>query len=70
MVVPDSAVVRITVRSPDDDVVLMLDGQDTHKLRNDDVIDIRRGQTAVPLVQCAGRHYFDVLRSKLRWGER
>ena len=70
MVLPDSAVVRVTVRSPDEDVVLTLDGQDGVKLHNHDVVEIRKGQSTVALVQSTTRTYFDVLRSKLRWGER
>ncbi len=70
VVLPDSAVVRVTVRSPDEDVVLTLDGQEGMKLRSDDVVEIRRGASRVPLVQSASRGYFDVLRSKLSWGAR
>ena len=70
MVLPDSAVVAVTVRSPDEDVVLSLDGQDGTKLHSHDTVEIRKGKSTVPLVQSATRTYFDVLRSKLRWGER
>jgi NAD+ kinase len=70
IVVPDSAVVGITVRSPDDDLVLTLDGQEGLKLHSDDLVEIHKSSAIVPLVQSATRNYFDVLRSKLRWGER
>jgi NAD+ kinase len=70
MVLPDSVAVAVTVRSPDEDVVLTLDGQEAMKLHSDDMVEIRKGTSTVPLVQPATRSYFDVLRSKLRWGER
>lgn len=70
MVLPDTAVVGVTVRSPDEDVVLTLDGQEALTLHNDDVVEIRKGAMTVPLVQSATRSYFSVLRSKLRWGAR
>ena len=70
MVLPDSAVVHVSVRSPDEDVVLTLDGQEGMKLHSGDAVEIRRGASTVPLVQSETRSYFDVLRSKLRWGER
>ena len=70
IVLPDSAVVRVSVRSLDEDVVLTLDGQEGMKLHSGDVVEIRKGSTSVPLVQSEARSYFDVLRSKLRWGER
>jgi len=70
MVLPDSAVVRIGVRSPDEDVFLTLDGQEGTALQSADVVEIRKGRTTVPLIESGTRSYFDVLRSKLRWGER
>ncbi|MFN8626501.1 MAG: NAD(+)/NADH kinase [Candidatus Binatia bacterium] len=70
VVLPDSARVAITVRSLHQDVVLTLDGQEGIALHNDDLVDIRKGDTSVPLVRSPTRNYYDVLRSKLRWGER
>ena len=70
MVLPDTAEVRIAVYSPDDDVVLTLDGQEGVRLQNEDVVEVCKGRNLVPLVQSGTRSYFDVLRSKLRWGER
>ncbi len=70
LVLPDTAVVTVTVRSEHEDVVLTLDGQEGIPLRNDDVVEVCKGRSNVPLVQSGTRHYFDVLRSKLRWGER
>ena len=70
LVLPDTAVVTVTVRSEHEDVVLTLDGQEGVPLRNDDVVEICKASSNVPLVQSTTRNYFDVLRSKLRWGER
>jgi len=70
MVLPDSAVVRVTARSPDEDVVLTVDGQEGLRLLSGDVVEIRKGRNIVPLVHAGTRSYFAVLRSKLRWGER
>ena len=70
LVLSDAAAVSVTVRSADDDVMLALDGQEAQRLRSEDRVDIRKGRNSVPLVRSASRTYFDVLRSKLRWGER
>ncbi len=70
IVLPDSAVIRVTVRSPDEDVVLTVDGQEGIALRSDDVVEVRKGRCRVPLLRTETRSYFDVLRNKLRWGER
>ena len=71
MVLPETSVVRVTVRSHgQQDVVLTIDGQDNSQLLPDDEIEIRKGASIVPLIQSPARRYFDVLRQKLRWGER
>jgi NAD+ kinase len=70
MVLPESALVTVMVRTPHEHVVLTLDGQEGIPLREGDVVEIRKGKSSVPLVRATNRNYFDVLRSKLRWGER
>jgi NAD+ kinase len=72
VVLPDTAVVRVGVhaRDGDEDTVLSLDGQFGTPLADADSIEIRKGHSTVPLVQSDDRTYFDVLRNKLRWGER
>lgn len=70
MVLPDSAVVKIRVHSRDGEVVLSLDGQLGTPLGNDNTVEISRGANTIALVQADNRTYFDVLRTKLRWGER
>ncbi len=70
MVLPDSAVVRVDACSPDEDVVLSLDGQEATPIRNGDIVTVQRGTATIPLIQPPGRDYFTMLRSKLRWGER
>jgi NAD+ kinase len=72
MVLPDSAVVAVRVHSRDGDgeVVLSLDGQVGNPLSREHTVEISRGAGTVALVRADNRTYFDVLRSKLRWGER
>jgi NAD+ kinase len=70
MVLPESALVTVMVRTPHEHVVLTLDGQEGIPLREGEVVEIRKGKSSVPLVRATNRNYFDVLRSKLRWGER
>ena len=53
-----------------DEVFVTFDGQSGHPLEADDVIDIRRADRPLLLVRASRRTYFDVLRQKLKWGER
>ncbi len=71
MVLADSSVVRVTVESPDaQEVLVSFDGQVSVPIHAGEEIEIRKAAGAVALVQCPGRSYFGVLRSKLRWGVR
>ena len=71
MILSDSSVVRVTVRTADThDVVMSLDGQESVPLQSDDVLEVRKAKASVSLVRPRGVRYFAVLRKKLRWGER
>jgi NAD kinase len=48
----------------------MLDGQRKEDLTSDDVIIVTKGRRAVIMLSLPTRNYFDVLRSKLRFGQR
>ncbi|GBD27902.1 NAD kinase [bacterium HR30] len=70
IVLPDRAVVRVAVETPGEDVVLTIDGQEAFPLLPGDEVEIRKAPVRAPLVQSPQRSYFEVLRTKLRWGER
>jgi NAD+ kinase len=53
-----------------DEVFVTFDGQSGHALESGDVITIRRAARPLRLVRSSSRSYFDVLRQKLKWGER
>jgi len=71
LVVTDTAAVSV---APDmngnDEVFVTFDGQSGHALQADDVVTIERASRPLCLVRSAQRSYFDVLRQKLKWGER
>jgi NAD+ kinase len=70
LVVSDEAVVELRVReSEEGGVHLTLDGQRGFPLANGDVVRVTRSPRSVRLVK-AGKDYYEVLRTKLKWGER
>jgi NAD+ kinase len=70
MVLQGNVRVEIVLRSAGQDVAVTLDGQQGAPLLNEDVVRIRRSPYRIALVRASARTYYDVLRSKLRWGER
>jgi NAD+ kinase len=52
------------------EMFVTLDGQHGRDLQRGDRVVVRRAPTSVALVRENGATYFDVLRNKLKWGER
>jgi NAD+ kinase len=70
IVLPDTANIQVVLRTADEDVILTLDGQEGHTLKQGDTVSMKRSSSTVALIKPQNRTFFDVLRSKLRWGER
>jgi NAD+ kinase len=69
IVVPDDALIELRLRTPNEEVVLTLDGQVGRPIGVDDRVLIRKSLTTFKIVQPKNRNYFEVLREKLRWGK-
>lgn len=69
LVVPDSAVVEILLRSDEEVAYLSMDGQPGLDLRDGDRVRCRRSDHKVRLFR-TDADFFHVLRTKLKWGER
>ena len=69
IVVPDDALIELRLRTPDEEVVLTLDGQVGLPISPEDRVLIRKSLTTFKIVQPKNRNYFEVLREKLRWGK-
>lgn len=70
IVVASDALISITLQSVNEDVFLTLDGQVGVTLKYGDVIRMERAEHRTKLVQSRSKDYFEVLRTKLKWGER
>jgi NAD+ kinase len=69
LVVPDSAVIEILLRSDEEVAYLSLDGQPGFDLKDGDRVRCRRSEHKVSLFR-TDADFFHVLRTKLKWGER
>ena len=70
LVVPDTARVEIDIAAAEEPVYLTLDGQVGFQLEPRDRVAITKSSSRVAFVQSPLKSYFEVLKSKLRWGER
>jgi NAD+ kinase len=70
IIVSDEALIRIEVKFQDEDVVLTADGQAGMPLQGGDVVEIRRSAHPALLVLSPTKDSFQILRTKLKWGER
>jgi len=70
IIVPDDAVIKATLNSKNEEVILTLDGQVGFPLQFGDTVETRKGRNAILLIESPYKSYFEVLRTKLRWGER
>jgi len=71
IVVPDNSVISITITSSTDDkVYLTMDGQEGFELTKGDSVEIRKSPSSVNLAVPQNLDYFEVLREKLKWGDR
>lgn len=71
IVVSRTAEVRVTLRSlPDEEVYLTLDGQVGVRLEPEDWVRVTLSRRRARLISSPARSYFELLRTKLKWGER
>ncbi len=68
IVVPDTSVIELRLKTEEEEVALTLDGQVGLPLKASDRVLIRKSRTTFNLVQPMNRNYFELLRDKLRWG--
>ena len=69
IVLPADQRIEVTLQS-DQDVMLTLDGQVGFALKEADVVAISQATARISLLRFPQKHFFSVLRTKLKWGER
>jgi len=70
VLVSDSSVIQVVNLAANGDAYLTIDGQVGEPLQAQDRIVCRSSQKAVSLIRPPRMLFFDVLRQKLKWGER
>jgi NAD+ kinase len=70
MVLPGESRVLVRIEGIPDQTFLTVDGQEAIQLRLGDELRCNRSDYAVKLIRLGENGFFDVLRSKLKWGEK
>lgn len=70
LVLPDTATIEVVVKSQREAVYVTVDGQVGVAARSDDIVRMKKASSHVELVQPPHKNYFEILRQKLKWGER
>jgi NAD+ kinase len=70
LIIPESSVIRVESRAEDGAAFLTIDGQIGEPLLKGDQIVCRTSEHMIHLIRPPRMMFFDVLRAKLKWGER
>ena len=70
IIIPDDVKIRALLKSRDEEVTLTLDGQQGFTLKFEDVVEVGKAEGRILLIKSPYRQYFELLREKLKWGER
>ena len=70
IVIRDTATIEVEVKVAEESVYLTVDGQVGMEIRSEDRVRMKKSASAVEIVQPLTKNYFEILRQKLKWGER
>jgi NAD+ kinase len=70
VLVPETSVIKSLSRGPDGSIYLTIDGQVGNPLHEGDAVVCRSSEYSLLLIRPPKLLFFDVLRQKLKWGER
>jgi NAD+ kinase len=70
VILADDQILKLKLNQHPERAVLMMDGQRREDLTSDDILMVTKGKKPVIMLSLPSRNYFDVLRAKLRFGQR
>jgi len=70
LIISDESIIRIELMSESEDVFLTVDGQVGVRIKRHDRVIVRKSEKTLSLVKSPFRSYFEILKKKLKWGER
>ncbi len=68
LVVPENVRIELSLAKKPKDIMVTLDGQEGYEIDEKDSLIIEKALYPVNMIVLPGQRYFDVLKTKLRWG--
>jgi NAD+ kinase len=69
IIVPDTSVIDVQMGENSEEVILTFDGQVGFDLVDNDRVIISKSEKKLKLIKSPDQDYYDILRTKLKWGE-
>jgi len=69
IIVPDTSVIEVQMGKHNEEVILTFDGQVGFDLMAHDRVIISKSEKKLKLIKSPDQDYYDILRTKLKWGE-
>jgi len=70
LIISDDSLIRVELMSESEDVFITVDGQVGARMERLDRVIVQKSQKTLSLVKSPFRSYFEILKQKLKWGER
>src|SRR5688500_13248122 len=71
LMIPGASIIEVTPKlDGGEEVFVTFDGQSGHPVETGDVVKVKKAPRPLRLIRASSRSYYDVLRQKLKWGER
>ena len=70
LVVPDTSTVELSLKPTQESIFMTVDGQIGLNLQGEDRVCVKKSSSYLELIESPNKSFFDILRQKLKWGER
>jgi NAD+ kinase len=69
IIIPDTSMIEISMGHNSEEVLITFDGQVGFDLMDHDRVIVSKSEKKLRLIKSPNQDYFDILRTKLKWGE-
>lgn len=70
IVIPSNVKIEAILKTEDEGAMVTFDGQVGFSLKKEDIVEVHSAETRIKLIRSPEKNYYEVLRKKLKWGER